>query len=129
MDHRESVIVRNWDPRDWKSHRYGLPLERWERLQGRNYWITGAGTGFGRAMTVALASAGARVFLTGRREFKLRETIAEIGSLDVSTERCHSIPADIDEANEIETACTHIRSLCSTLHGLVNNAAAPQRTQ
>ncbi len=45
-------------------------------LTGRIAWITGAGTGIGRATTVALARAGARVALTGRTIATLEETAA-----------------------------------------------------
>ena len=45
-------------------------------LAGRSAWITGAGTGIGRATTVALARAGARVALTGRTLATLEETAA-----------------------------------------------------
>ena len=42
-------------------------------LTGRVVWITGAGTGIGRAMALAFAEAGCRLALTGRS----RETLAE----------------------------------------------------
>jgi NAD(P)-dependent dehydrogenase (short-subunit alcohol dehydrogenase family) len=48
------------------------------RLDGRVALITGASSGLGRAFALALASAGARVFLTARREDKLREVAHEI---------------------------------------------------
>ena len=36
-------------------------------LQDRIVWITGAGSGIGRAIAIGFAAAGARVALTGRR--------------------------------------------------------------
>jgi NADP-dependent 3-hydroxy acid dehydrogenase YdfG len=41
---------------------------------GRTVWITGAGSGVGRAVAVAAATAGSRVVLTGRRAAALAET-------------------------------------------------------
>jgi 3-oxoacyl-[acyl-carrier protein] reductase len=48
-------------------------------LDGRVAWITGAGSGIGRACAIAFARAGARVALTGRRVTALEETAALIG--------------------------------------------------
>jgi NAD(P)-dependent dehydrogenase (short-subunit alcohol dehydrogenase family) len=41
--------------------------KRMESLDGKVAWITGAGSGVGRACAVAFARAGACVALTGRR--------------------------------------------------------------
>ncbi len=40
--------------------------------------MTGAGSGIGRAIALALASAGYRLFLTGRRREPLLETVSEV---------------------------------------------------
>lgn len=45
-------------------------------LSGKIAWITGAGTGIGEAAAVALAEAGMRVVLSGRRAEKLAEVAA-----------------------------------------------------
>ena len=42
-------------------------------------WITGAGTGIGEASAVALAEAGIRVVLSGRRRDKLEAVAERIG--------------------------------------------------
>lgn len=47
-------------------------------LHGKNVLITGAGSGIGRQVSVALAAAGARVVLAGRRIPELERTGAEI---------------------------------------------------
>ncbi len=49
-----------------------------QSLKGKVALITGASSGLGRAFAVALADAGARVFLAARREEKLREAVHEI---------------------------------------------------
>jgi NADP-dependent 3-hydroxy acid dehydrogenase YdfG len=43
-------------------------------VSGRVVWVTGAGSGMGRASAVAAARAGRRVVLSGRREDALAET-------------------------------------------------------
>lgn len=44
------------------------------RLTGRTAVVTGGATGIGRGIALALADAGCRVVIAGRREDKLRET-------------------------------------------------------
>jgi len=129
MTHSTPGIVQDVDPREWRTHTYGLPPERWKRLCDRSYWITGAGTGFGQAMATALASAGARVFLTGRRETKLHEAIEGMRSFGIPTDRCHAVPADLTKPDQVESAFAFIRTRCPSLQGLVNNAALAQRTR
>ena len=60
-------------------------LRRWlsappcdQSLQGKVALLTGASSGLGRAFALALAAAGAKVFLVARREEKLREVVQEI---------------------------------------------------
>ena len=51
-------------------------------MSGRVLWVTGAGSGMGRASAVAAGRAGRRVALSGRREDALAETarlVAEAG--------------------------------------------------
>lgn len=121
-------ILQDADRRDWKLHHYGLATNRWELLSARNYWITGAGTGYGRAIAIALAAAGARVFLTGRREEMLHDAIAEARALGASADRCHAVPADVTDPGQVDQACLVIHKRCTALQGMVHCAAAPQRT-
>lgn len=119
--------IREWPATEVPAHCFGLSAERWHRLKSRSFWITGAGTGFGRALAIALACAGAQVFITGRRRDKLLETVEQSGMLGASPARLIPIPADITQEEQVAHACATIRQHCSTLQGLVNNAAMPQR--
>jgi len=47
-------------------------------LRGKVALVTGASSGLGRSFALALAEAGAKVFLAARREEKLREVVDEI---------------------------------------------------
>ena len=49
-----------------------------QSLQGKVALLTGASSGLGRGFALALARAGASVFLVARREDKLREVVREI---------------------------------------------------
>jgi NAD(P)-dependent dehydrogenase (short-subunit alcohol dehydrogenase family) len=46
-------------------------------LSGKVAWITGGGSGIGLAGAVALASAGARVVISGRDAAKLDAALAQ----------------------------------------------------
>lgn len=121
----QSGVLQFADPKKWKSHSYGLTSERWERLRGRSFWITGAGTGYGRSIAVALAAAGSLVILTGRRRNKLIETLDEMRSFQISTDDSHIIECDITDPRNVSDACFKVREITDSLYGLVNNAAVP----
>jgi 3-oxoacyl-[acyl-carrier protein] reductase len=121
-------ILQNAHPASWRDHRFGLPQARWERLKGRSFWITGAGTGYGRCIALALAAAGARVFISGRRIEKLRETMDEGAALGIDISRCISVPVDIRSEGDLARAVRNIQHVTTNLYGLVNSAALPQPT-
>ena len=51
------------------------------QLDGKVAWITGAGTGIGKAAAIALAGEGAIVVLSGRRKEPLEKLAAELKTL------------------------------------------------
>ena len=85
-------------------------------LAGKVAWVTGAGSGIGRATAVALAAAGAHVVLTGRRVDKLADTAALIG------ERASVQAADVTDAAAVGAVAEHIRAVFGRLDVVVNNA-------
>ncbi len=88
-------------------------------LNGTVVWLTGAGTGIGRAGAEALAGAGATVVLSGRREAELQEVARTIGAAGGRAE-----VAVLDVADQLAVAATAERLIAD--HGrldiLVNNA-------
>lgn len=118
-------IRQDLDPAAWREHRFGLTPARWAALMGQAVWITGAGTGFGRALTACLAAARAQVFLSGRREAKLQETLAHLEALQIPTQLCTVVPCDVTDAASVDAASAAIRRTTPYLHGLINNAALP----
>ena len=56
-------------------------------MSTRTLWVTGAGSGMGRASAVAAARAGWQVALSGRRREVLGEVAAQIGVSQMSVSR------------------------------------------
>jgi NAD(P)-dependent dehydrogenase (short-subunit alcohol dehydrogenase family) len=79
--------------------------------------VTGAGSGIGRAVSVALAGAGYSVVLAGRRAPELDATaaLAQPG-------KTLSIPTDVTDAESVRVLFTQIRDSFGRLDVLFNNA-------
>jgi NADP-dependent 3-hydroxy acid dehydrogenase YdfG len=88
-------------------------------LTGRIVWVTGAGTGIGRAIALAFAQAGARVVLTGRRPAMLAETAA---LLEDAGYTAMQLPADVADADDVARAHAEIVAALGEVQILVNNA-------
>lgn len=67
-------------------------------------WITGGGTGIGRALALKLAADGWRVVVSGRRPEPLAETAT--GAPD----RIHALPLDVTDAGAAAQAVERIES-------------------
>ncbi|WP_290491579.1 SDR family NAD(P)-dependent oxidoreductase, partial [Hyphomonas sp. UBA4508] len=68
------------------------------RLEGKSAIVTGANTGLGQGMAVALAEAGADICLVGRSAPS--ETLDMLAGTGCKT---HSILADLGSADSVET--------------------------
>lgn len=79
--------------------------------------VTGAGTGIGRAASIALARDGWTVFAVGRRTEPLE-------SLSRSTELIRPLPADVVRARDRRLIVETPLEACGRLDLLVNNAGA-----
>lgn len=88
-------------------------------FKGRTVVVTGGGSGIGRCTAHELASLGARVVLTGRKQDKLDRTVAEIRE-DGGTASCVSF--DIRDEDAVKAAVAAIVTEHGVIHGLVNNA-------
>jgi NADP-dependent 3-hydroxy acid dehydrogenase YdfG len=80
-------------------------------------WVTGAGSGIGRATAIGLARAGWRLALTGRREAPLRETAELAGQADALV-----LPADLTDKAAVAAAAKAAAEGLGGLDMLVNNA-------
>ncbi|MFK7990413.1 MAG: SDR family NAD(P)-dependent oxidoreductase [Sandaracinaceae bacterium] len=76
-----------------------------KRFEGATAWITGGGTGIGKALALELARRGADVAVSGRREDRLRSAVTEIEALGR-----HAIPVvcDVTDEQSVEAAAQRV---------------------
>lgn len=81
--------------------------------------VTGAGSGIGRAVAIALAGRGFAVVLAGRRQSALDETLGLIGSARTS---CRAVAADVSDEAAVDMLFAKTRESFGRLDLLFNNA-------
>jgi len=96
-----------------------------QRLAGRCALITGAGAGIGRAIALAFASEGARLFVSDIDADAAAETAANIVTDGGQAE---SRTADVTSADDIAALLEQVRNATGQLDILVNNAGLNVRT-
>ena len=79
--------------------------------------VTGAGSGIGKAVALALIKAGYHVVLTGRREDALRAVAQESGS-----DKALAVAADVTQPESVAALFATIHSHFGRLDVLFNNA-------
>ena len=91
-----------------------------ELLRGKTAWITGGGTGLGRAMALRFAALGAQVAVSGRRLEPLDGVVSEIVA---AGGRAAAAPCDVREPKQVDAALSRVREALGVPDILVNNAA------
>ena len=90
-------------------------------LTDRHALITGAGSGIGAAVALALAQQGCRLSLAGRSQSKLQQQAerlrAQIPDLAVLL-----VPMDVSEPHSVQAAVQQSQAQLGPIHILVNNA-------
>ncbi len=81
--------------------------------------VTGAGSGIGRATSIALLTAGYKVVLAGRRADALNETISLAGALG---EHALAVPTDATQPAAVNALFEATRAAFGRLDVLFNNA-------
>jgi NADP-dependent 3-hydroxy acid dehydrogenase YdfG len=88
-------------------------------LTGKTAWITGAGTGIGASSAIALAGAGMRVVLSGRREEPLRDVLAAIAA---KGGQGRIAALDVADADAVEAVVGGIEAQEGRVDVVVNSA-------
>ena len=81
--------------------------------------VTGAGTGIGRAVALALLGEGYRVALAGRRRDKLEQAVAEAGAAGA---RALAVPTDVADPAAVSALFARTKEAFGRLDLLFNNA-------
>ena len=88
-------------------------------IRGRKALVTGAASGIGRAMALALAREGADLFLVDQDQPRLYATAREAQRLGV---RVLTDVCDLTQPDQINACVDSLLNVWGTLHILVNNA-------
>ncbi|PNF34814.1 hypothetical protein B7P43_G03781 [Cryptotermes secundus] len=108
------------------AEKFGKPIDC---LAGKVVWITGASSGIGEHISLALARAGVKLVLSARREHELervKQNCLKIGK-NLTEEDILILPMDMT-AVENHSECFHqVISHFGQLDILVNNAGRSQR--
>jgi len=91
------------------------------RLSGNSAFITGGGTGIGRACALAFAAEGAKVAIAGRRKGPLEAVGREI---EASGGSVLAVECDVVDRTVVQSAIATVERRFGGLDILVNNAGA-----
>src|SRR6266508_1260375 len=81
--------------------------------------VTGAGSGIGKAVALALAKAGYTVVLAGRRKNALESTAAEIKAAGAAA---LAVPTDVSDLQSVKALFAKAKQAFGRLDVLFNNA-------
>ena len=95
------------------------------RLDGKRAFITGGSRGFGRAIALALAEAGADIALAARDPDPLARTAAEI---EERGRRTWTYAANVANPAECELLCERVLDEVGQIDILVNNVGGRQQS-
>ncbi len=76
-----------------------------KRFEDKVVWITGGGSGIGRALAHEFASEGAVVAVSGRRADRLDEVVSE---LEAAGARALAVPCDVVDEDQVAAAVAKI---------------------
>ena len=93
-----------------------------DELHGIRVLVTGATSGLGAAMAAALATAGARVMVTGRDQARAEQAAKELGPSAIASQ------LDVRDERSVAACVARARDAWEGIDMLVNNAGIGMRT-
>jgi len=98
-----------------------------KRLKGHVAWVTGAGSGIGRSVAVALAQEGADLILSSRRQEPLENVAADV---EATGQQAMTAPLDVTDREKVNSTVARATEKLGPVSILVNNAGVntPHRT-
>lgn len=89
-------------------------------LEGKTIVVTGGGRGIGKMLATGLLSAGAKVYISSRKEADLDATVSELSPLG----EISSFVADLSTDEGVQALAAHVADREQAVHALFNNAGA-----
>lgn len=89
------------------------------KLSGKTAIVTGGGSGIGEGIAVALAAAGVRVVICGRREASLAHVAGAIGAAGGEV---RTVTGDVGREEDVSRIVQAAVDAYGTVHFLINNA-------
>lgn len=90
-----------------------------KRFDGQVAWITGAGSGIGRALAIELAKQGAAVAVSGRRQKNLEDVARELEALGG---KALPVTCDVTDEEDVERAADTVAKELGGMHVAIANA-------
>lgn len=97
-------------------------------FRGRVVWITGASSGIGEALAVALAGQGARLVLSARRQAELQRVAGRCTEAGLDERDVLVLPLDVTDTDAMPEAVSAVLEHFHHIDLLVNNAGLSQRS-
>lgn len=94
-------------------------------FMGKVAFVTGGGTGIGRATALAFAKSGAAVAVVGRTEASMEETVRMI---EQAGGRAIAIRCDVAKEDEVQASIAKTRSTFGRIDFALNNAGVEHET-
>ena len=93
-------------------------------IQGKTIWVTGASSGIGKSLALALSSYSCNLILSSRR----KDELIKVKELCKGSENISILPLDLKNHEEMENLAQKAISFYGKVDILVNNAGISQRS-